>query len=55
MISFVIMAATVYFVIVKPYTAAKDKFFPAEDTGTPADVALLEEIRDLLSSRGGQV
>ena len=54
-ISFVIMAVTVYFVIVKPYTAAKDKFFPAEDTGTPADVALLEEIRDLLSARGGQV
>ena len=50
-----ILAAVVYFVIVKPYTVAKDKFFPAEDTGTPADVALLEEIRDLLATRGGQV
>ena len=50
-----IMAAVVYFLIVKPYTVAKEKFFPAEDTGTPADVALLEEIRDLLATRGGQV
>ena len=54
-ISFLIMAAIVYFGIVKPYTVAKDRFFPAEDTGTPADVALLEEIRDLLASRPNQV
>jgi large conductance mechanosensitive channel len=54
-VSFVILAAVVYFVIVKPYTLAKEKFFPAEDTGTPADVALLEEIRDLLATRPGQV
>ena len=54
-IAFVILAAVVYFVIVKPYTVAKDKFFPAEETGTPADVALLEEIRDLLATRPGQV
>ena len=54
-ISFLIMATVVYFFIVKPYTVAKDKYFPAEDSGTPADVALLEEIRDLLASRQGQV
>lgn len=54
-ISFLILSAVVYFVIVKPYTVAKDKFFPAEDSGTPADVAVLEEIRDLLASRPGQV
>jgi large conductance mechanosensitive channel len=54
-IAFVILSAVVYFVIVKPYTVAKGKFFPAEETGTPADVALLEEIRDLLASRPGQV
>jgi large conductance mechanosensitive channel len=53
-VAFLILAAVVYFVIVKPYTVAKAKFFPAEDTGTPADVALLEEIRDLLASRPGQ-
>lgn len=52
-ISFVIMAAVVYFFIVMPYTRAKERFFPAEATGTPADVALLEEIRDLLKARGG--
>ena len=50
-----ILAAVVYFFVVKPYTIAKEKFFPAEEAGTPADVALLEEIRDLLASRGGQV
>jgi large conductance mechanosensitive channel len=55
MIGFVILAAVVYFVIVKPYTMAKNRFFPTEDTGTPADVALLEEIRDLLASRPDRV
>jgi len=50
-VSFVIMVAIVYFLIVKPYTAAKDRFFPAEESGTPADVALLEEIRDLLEAQ----
>jgi len=54
-ISFLIIAAVVYFFIVKPYTLAKEKYFPAEDAGTPADVALLEEIRDLLATRQGQV
>ena len=50
-IAFLILAAIVYFLIVKPYTAAKDRFFPAEAEGTPADVALLEEIRDLLAAQ----
>jgi large conductance mechanosensitive channel len=54
-ISFLILAAVVYFLIVKPYTVAKDRLFPSEDAGTPADVALLEEIRDLLATRPGQV
>jgi large conductance mechanosensitive channel len=54
-ISFVILAAVVYFFVVMPYTRAKDRFFPSEPTGTPADVALLEEIRDLLAARGGNV
>lgn len=55
LIAFVLMAAVVYFFIVTPYTKAKEKFFPAEDAGTPADVAVLEEIRDLLLARNGQV
>ena len=51
LISFVVIAAVVYFLIVKPYTTAKERFFPAEEEGTPADVALLQEIRDLLARR----
>jgi large conductance mechanosensitive channel len=54
-ISFLILAAVVYFFVVLPYTKAKEKYFPSEDPGTPADVAVLEEIRDLLATRGGQV
>ena len=54
-ISFLIMAAVVYFFIVMPYTKAKERFFPSKPEGTPADIALLEEIRDLLSARGGAV
>jgi large conductance mechanosensitive channel len=39
-----------------PYTKAKARYFPATDEpGTPEDVALLTEIRDLLASRQGQV
>jgi large conductance mechanosensitive channel len=51
LISFLVLAAIVYFLIVKPYTAAKERFFPTEEEGTPADVALLQEIRDLLATR----
>ena len=49
-ISFVILAAVVYFFVVVPYTKAKERFFPtAEPEGTPEDIALLKEIRDLLA------
>lgn len=50
-IAFVILAAVVYFLVVVPYTKAKERFFPAEQEGKPADIALLEEIRDLLATR----
>ena len=40
-----------YFLIVKPYTAAKTRYFPDESPGEPADIALLTEIRDLLAAR----
>jgi len=50
-ISFVILAAVVYFLVVVPYLAAKEKFFPSEAPGTPDDIKLLEEIRDLLANR----
>jgi len=52
LVSFLIIAAVVYFFVVMPYTKAKEKFFPsAEPDGTPEDVVLLTEIRDAL--RGG--
>ena len=50
-IAFVLLAAVVYFLIVVPYTKAKERYFPSEPEGTPADVALLQEIRDLLATR----
>ena len=52
-ISFLILAAVVYFFIVVPYTKAKEKYFPADEPGTPADVELLTQIRDLLAGREG--
>ncbi len=56
LISFVILAAVVYFFVVVPYTRAKERFFPTtEPEGTPEDVALLQEIRDALVTRGGGV
>lgn len=55
LVSFLVIAAVVYFLIVVPYTRAKERFFPGEATGTPADVAVLEEIRDLIASGRGTV
>lgn len=52
-IAFLLLAAVVYFFVVLPYTKAKERFFPAEEEGKPADIALLEEIRDLLATRQG--
>ena len=55
LISFVIVAAVVYYLIVLPYTKAKERYFPSAEPGEPADVALLTEIRDLLAQRRGSV
>ncbi len=52
-LSFLLIGAVVYFFVVMPYTKAKERFFPSEDAGTPADIALLEEIRDLLKTNRG--
>jgi large conductance mechanosensitive channel len=38
---------------VTPYTKAKERFFPSPEPGTPEDVKLLQEIRDLLASQNG--
>jgi large conductance mechanosensitive channel len=50
-ISFLIIAAVVYFLIVMPYTKAKERYFPSPEPGTPEDVKLLQEIRDLLAAQ----
>ena len=50
-IAFVILAAVVYFFIVMPYTKAKEKYFPSPAPGTPEDITLLSEIRDILASQ----
>ena len=52
-ITFLIIAAVVYFLIVQPYTVAKERWFPSPEPGTPEDVKLLQEIRDLLAAQGG--
>lgn len=53
-VSFVIMAAVVYFFIVVPYTKAKERYFPSPAPGTPEDIKLLQEIRDLLATQQGK-
>ena len=53
LISFLILAAVVYFAIVTPYTKAQEKYFPKEVAGAPEDVRLLQEIRDLLAADRG--
>jgi large conductance mechanosensitive channel len=51
LISFLVIAAVVYFFVVMPYTKAQEKYFPKEEVGTPDDILLLQEIRDLLAQR----
>lgn len=53
LIAFVVLAAVVYFFVVTPYMAARERFHavPA-DTPPTEDVLLLTEIRDLLRERG---
>jgi len=51
LISFLVLAAVVYFFVVVPYTKAKERFFPSPEPGTPPDITLLTEIRDLLASQ----
>jgi large conductance mechanosensitive channel len=52
-IAFLVLAAIVYYAIVVPYTKAKERFFPSPQPGTPEDVKLLQEIRDLLAQGNG--
>lgn len=51
--AFLILAATVYFLIVTPYEAAKARLFPKEPVSETVDpnTELLREIRDELRAR----
>lgn len=51
LISFVVLAAVVYFAVVVPYTRVKERYFPSAPPGTPEDIQLLREIRDLLQAQ----
>ena len=53
LVAFLILAAVVYFFVVKPYEAAKERFFPAEPDAATEDpnTELLKEIRDSLRAR----
>lgn len=50
LIAFVILAAVVYFLVVVPYTKAKERFFPDPEPGATAE-DLLTQIRDLLAAK----
>jgi large conductance mechanosensitive channel len=54
LVTFVLIAAVVYFMIVKPYTKAREILFREDEeaiAATPEDVILLTEIRDLLRAQ----
>lgn len=54
LINFVIVAAVVYFVVVVPVTRLMERRRTGEEpevVATPEDIALLQEIRDLLRQR----
>jgi large conductance mechanosensitive channel len=50
LVSFVILAAVVYFFVVMPYQKAKERFFPTDAAG-PTEAELLVQIRDLLAAK----
>ena len=51
LVGFVILAAVVYFFVVKPYEAAKEHFSSPEEETASAEITLLTEIRDSLRAR----
>ena len=53
-ISFLIVAAVIYFFVVTPYNKIQQRISQGEEPAPPAaDIALLTEIRDLLAGRPG--
>ena len=54
LVSFLVIAAVVYFFIVTPYERVKTRFEKQEaEASDPDEVVLLKEIRDLLAARQG--
>jgi large conductance mechanosensitive channel len=54
LVSFLVISAVVYFLIVAPYERVKARFGQQQDESSdPDDIVLLKEIRDLLASRQG--
>ena len=53
LVSFLVIAAVVYFFIVTPYEKVKVRFEKQAEASDPDDIVLLKEIRDLLASRQG--
>jgi large conductance mechanosensitive channel len=54
LISFLILAAVVYFLVMVPYNALQSRIAKGKEAAPPAaDIALLTEIRDLLAGQRG--
>ena len=52
LVAFLLLAAIVYFFVVKPYEAAKARYSKVEEDAAPDEnIVLLREIRDALQSR----
>jgi large conductance mechanosensitive channel len=57
LVAFLVMAAVVYFLVVMPYTKAREVLIRHDEEAAPAipdEVALLTEIRDLLRTADAQ-
>lgn len=52
-ITFAITLAVIYFMFVVPMNKLRERSAPRAEEATPADIALLTEIRDLLKARQG--
>ena len=52
LVAFLLLAAIVYFFVVKPYEAARDRIIDAPDEELDEQTELLKEIRDSLRARG---
>jgi large conductance mechanosensitive channel len=52
LVAFLILAFVVYFFVVKPYQAFRERSIRAEEETTEESVELLREIRDSLRARG---